>query len=467
MSSEPNAQVERMDPANPEDIAPPRDAAPPPALTLVDSSSAEPRTEPEPVAPRWGPAQRILFRFAFAYLLLYNLPFPLDYMFFNWNISQPYQDFWTFVVTWVGDDVFQVDTSILPNGSGDTTYNYVQVFCFLVLALVVTAIWSFLDRRRAQYPRLHEWLRVYVRFALALTMIGYGVAKALPSQFPSPSLDRLVQPFGSASPMGLLWTFMGAAAAYTIFAGLSEMLCGLLLVARRTTLLGALVCIGVLTNIVLMNFCYDVPVKLFSSHLLLMAIFLTLPDLRRLANLLVFNRRAEPAVIRPLFAKKWLNRGAVALRTVLVLGVTLFLLNQTQQRRETYGNLAPKPPLYGIWNVEELTMDGVVRPALVSDETRWRRVVFNSTSMLAIQLMDDSRERYQLQLNNNQITLSGWNNPKPKSVISYRKLAPHLLAIEGTFEGHKIQGRLRRVDESKFLLVNRGFRWINEYPFNR
>ena len=144
--------------------------------------------------------------------------------------------------------MFGVDATIQPNGSGDTTWNYVQVFCFLVLALAATAIWTFLDRRRADYARLDDWLRVYVRFALSLTMLLYGAIKVIPSQFPAPSLDRLVQPFGDASPMGILWTFMGASAAYTIFSGAREMLGGLLLVARRTTLLGALVSAGVLTQ---------------------------------------------------------------------------------------------------------------------------------------------------------------------------------------------------------------------------
>lgn len=57
--------------------------------------------------------------------------------------------------------------------------------------------------------------------------------------------------------MGLLWNFIGASAAYTIFTGVAEVLGGLLLVARRTALLGALVCIGVMSNVVLLNFSYD------------------------------------------------------------------------------------------------------------------------------------------------------------------------------------------------------------------
>jgi hypothetical protein len=456
LSSEPNAQIERGDTV---DFAP--------ALTLVESTG-EPR-EQEKASPRWGFAQKVLFRFAFCYLVLYNLPFPLDYVFFTTNVAKPYQDLWNFVVPWVGEDVLNVDPSVLPNGSGDTTYNYVQVFCFLMLALAATAIWTFLDRKRANYARLHEWLRVYVRFALALTMIGYGAAKVIPSQFPAPSLDRLLQPYGDSSPMGLLWTFMGASLTYSVFGGLSEMLGGLLLILRRTTLLGALVCIGVMTNVVLLNFSYDVPVKLFSSHLLLMAIFLTLPDLRRLANLLVFNRRVEPAEIRPLFRSKWLHRSALALRTVFFVGFTIFLLNQAYQGIKQYGSLAPKPPLYGIWNVEDFVVDGQARPPLITDESRWRRVVFDYPGTIAVQLMGDSRQRYRLALDSGKksLALTKRDDPQWRSRLSYRQPEPQILAMEGTFDGHKVQARLRRVDESKFLLVNRGFHWINEYPFNR
>ena len=75
-------------------------------------------------------------------------------------------------------------------GIGDTTWNYVQVFCFAVLAAIVTVIWSVLDRRRPHYRRLHAWLRVAIRFALAMTMIIYGSVKVIKSQFADLSLDR-------------------------------------------------------------------------------------------------------------------------------------------------------------------------------------------------------------------------------------------------------------------------------------
>jgi hypothetical protein len=421
------------------------------------------------VPVEWGLARRIAFRFVCSYFFLYIFPFPLDYIPYVGVAAGWYQNLWHALVPWVGKRVFGVDITVFTNGSGDTTYDYVLAFCYAVLAAAAALVWTLLDRKRANYARLHEWLRIYVRFFLAVSMVSYGAYKVIPSQFPSPSLDRLLQPFGDASPMGLLWTFIGASRAYEFFSGATEMLGGLLLLARRTTLLGALVCIGVVGNIVMLNFSYDVPVKLYSSHLLLMAIFLVLPDARRLANLFLFNRPAEPAEVRPPFRSVWLNRGALALRTFLLLGVTGFALSQSYQATLEYGDEAPKPPLYGIWNVDEYEVDGQARPPLVTDESRWRRVIFDYPSTVAVQLMNQHRVRYGLELDPQKrlLELTKRDDPKWKSALTYKHAGPGLLALAGTLDGKKIQARLRRDEKPDFLLVNRGFHWISEYPFNR
>ncbi len=44
---------------------------------------------------------------------------------------------------------------------------------------------------------------------------------------------------------------------------------------------------------------------------------------------------------------------------------------------------------------------------------------------------------------------------------------PNQLTLEGEFGERPISVRLRRVDETKLLLPNRGFHWISERPFNR
>jgi hypothetical protein len=407
----------------------------------------------------WGPGTRVLFRFVFAYLVLFIVPLP---------------PLWLALVPWVGRHVFGVDATVrfwaqaFP-GSGDSTFHYVQLFCLLVLAVTAAAVWTVLDRKRGNYARLHDWLRVVVRFVLAAAMFAYGGGKVIPDQFPPPSLESLVTPVGEVSPVELLWTFMGASAGYSIFTGAAEMLGGLLLVARRTTLLGALVCIGVMSNVVMLNFSYDVPVKVLSSHLLGMAVFLAASDLGRLANLFLLGRAVEPAVVRPLFARPWLNRAALVVRTVLfgtLAGLSLFV---SYFHRTYYGDWAPRPPLYGIWDVDELVTDGKVRPPLLTDAARWRRVIVPQEGPLCIQLMDDSRRHFTLEVDAGRraLALTRSQDPSWKANFSYREPEPGHLVLEGTFGGQKVRARLRRIDELEFRLIRHGFHWVHEPSFDR
>jgi hypothetical protein len=415
-------------------------------------------------ASAWSPGTRALFRFGFVYLVLYNLPFPLDLI--PWAgeiITQPYADLWNRLVPWFGKHLLGLNITVRPNGSGDTTYNYVQLLIYVILAAAAALVWTLLDRKRTEYGRLYEGLRIYVRLSLAVAMLAYGAYKIIPSQFGAPFPSQLLEPIGEASPMGLLWTFMGASSAYTMFTGAAEFLGGLLLVFRRTTVLGALVCIGVMSNVVLLNYSYDIPVKLFSSHLLAMAVFLLLPDLRRLLHLFVLNRPVEPAVIHPLGRKMLV---AQALIVVVCGGYPLY---RSWEGSKQFGNLAPKPPLYGIWAVDELEADGAARPPLLSDAKRWRRVVFDYPGYAVVQLMDGTRAYYGLTLGKRKLALESWDKESEKKRIhlAYQEIQPGVLTMEGALDGHASRLKLRRESESSYRLVSRGFHWINETPFNR
>ncbi len=419
-------------------------------------------------APARGPVKRFLLRFTFVYLLLYSLPFLLNVLLKP--VGKAYEGLWGSFVPWIGKVAFQLDIVVQETGSGDTAYDYMRVLCCLVLAVVAGLAWTFLDRKRSNDARIGEWLRVYVRFSLATAMIVYGAHKVFSAQFGTPGLDRLLKTFGESSPMGLLWTFMGFSRVYTLFAGLSEMVGGILLISRRTTLVGALISIGVLVNVVLLNFCYDVPVKQFSTHLLAMAVLLTLPDLRRMANLFLFNRKVEPAEIRPLFQRAWLNRAALVLRTVFIAGFSIYMLYECYKIDVENSDFASKTPLYGIWEVEEYTVNGLVRPPLITDESRWRRLVFDYPGYFGVHTMRQERPRYydlQLDSKRKRFVLTDYKDPKWRSVLSYQQPGPELLTVAGAIDGQTITARLHRIDESKFQLLSRGFHWISERPFNR
>src|SRR5581483_8626940 len=136
---------------------------------------------------------------------------------------------------------------------------------------------SLVDRRRLSYPVLHRWFFLFLRFALAGQMLTYGFAKAVPLQMPFPGLFTLVEPYGNMSPMGVLWSSVGASQPYEIFAGCMEILGGLLLFFPRTVTLGALVSLADMSYVVTLNMTYDVPVKLLSFHLILLSLFLLAP----------------------------------------------------------------------------------------------------------------------------------------------------------------------------------------------
>lgn len=417
----------------------------------------------------WGSGKLILFRFIFLYLVLYNFPFPLNVIPVVSGLAEYYTQFWQMIVVWVGKTVFQKDITVFANGSGDTTSDYILVFCYAAVSIIAAFIWTFNDAKRTNYSRLFRFLHVYVRYVLAITMITYGTAKIIQSQFPGPSLDRLLEPYGDSSPMGLLWTFMGFSYAFNIFTGLGETVGGLLLIFKRTTCLGGLTLVAVLANVVILNFTYDVPVKLYSAHLLLMTFFVLLPDMERLVNFLLLNKSVEPVIYRPLLANESLNRRLSIIAKSLVIVFTIFTLYQTNELRKMYGDLAPKSPFYGIWNVEELEIANEPQPALLSNETRWRRVVFDNPRTFAVQLVNDTRNRYVLEtdLGKRTFSLSKRDEPNWATTLNYSQPDSEQMILEGTFENKPLRAKLRRTETRKFLLMERGFNWINEFPFNR
>jgi uncharacterized membrane protein YphA (DoxX/SURF4 family) len=222
------------------------------------------------------------------------------------------------IVFWTASHLFRVTHPLVytGSGSGDKTFDWVLSFCLLVLAALATGIWSVLDRRRENYATLHKWFRVFMRFALASQMILYGLFKAVPVQMPFPYLTRLMQPYGSFSPMGVLWSSIGASPAYEIFAGCAEMLGGILLVFPRTTMLGALVCFADMIEIFALNMTYDVPVKLFSFHLILMSLILLAPDFSRLVAFFFLGRDVKPPSQPHLFVTRRANRIALAVQVI-------------------------------------------------------------------------------------------------------------------------------------------------------
>jgi len=229
------------------------------------------------------------------------------------------------------------------SGSGDTFAAYVAEVVVLIVSVVSTIIWSIIDRRRGNYTVLSSWLRVLARYALAYILFAYAFSKIIPTQFLPPQDSQLSEVYGRASPMGLLWRFMGFSTAYTIFGGLAELLPAILLLFRRTAMLGSVLGFLVMLNIVMLNLCYDVPVKLASINLLFLCGFLILPDVSRLYRFFVLNVPTQrSALAEPILHDRTFKRVGLVLKyTALGIFLTLTIkasIVRYRQQRESLGS---------------------------------------------------------------------------------------------------------------------------------
>lgn len=415
----------------------------------------------------WSLAKRLGFRFLFCYFVLYFAPFPLDLVAFTGRLWGFASSLWARLVAWTGAHVLHLSRPVAyqPTGSGDTTHDYISLLLSLVFALAATAVWSLLDRRRREHAWLAGWFRVYLRYALAAVMLGYGFSKVFDLQFSPPGAARLAETYGESSPMGLAWTFMGYSVAYTVFAGSLECLGGLLLLFRRTATLGALVIAAVMANVVMMNFCFDIPVKLYSTHLLLAAVVILGPSMARLIDVLILHRPAAPEDVRPPAWTGWRRWGRRGVKALVIAHLVLLNVSGDLARRKEQ---AASGPQVG-YAAESVTRDGVEAPPLITDAGRWRDVIaFNGGKVLLVRAMDGSRASYQVRQEGGAWELTEvW--PETKAPLTFQVSAPddHHLRLDGRIDGVRTQIRLVKRETLDYPLMNRGFHWISERPYNR
>lgn len=421
----------------------------------------------------WSTAQKITFRFFMLFFLLYvllNSNGVLPY--YDELIAKFYLDPFQKFIPWMAKNVLHLAKPVVvgPSGSGDTTYDYLTMFFITIITLLGTIIWSITGRRTSNYNKLFYWLTVVVRYYVGITMLNYGFFKVIKLQFPGPSFARLIEPVGDMSPMGLAWTYMGHSVGFNYFTGFAEISVGLLLFFRKTSTLGAIVGLVVAGNIVAINYCFDVPVKLLSTTLVVMCLFLLTRDSTRLINFFFKNADAKPANLTPhRFKAKWKNITLTTIKVVLIAYTLLLDFTQELSLEKQRGASAPKPPLYGLYNVETFIKNRDTLKPLTTDTTRWSKFMISYEGVAQIKLMTDSMKRFSFKpdVKKHTIVANTYADTVNKYHLTYTTPAPDILILKGSWKKDSINVTLRKIDATKFRLVSRGFHWINELPYNR
>jgi hypothetical protein len=426
--------------------------------------------------PNWSFFGLFSFRFAFIYYVLFFNPLDIVAAIPGLqSLGMIFKSPLNALVYFLNDQLFHIRPQLneMGGGSGDTSFGWALQFTSLILGIVGAVIWSVFDRKKVAYPQLHYWLCILVRYSLAAIAFSYGILKIFAMQMTFPNMSQLATPLGDYLPMRFSWMFIGYSEPYQIFSGIAEVLVALLLVWRKTALLGALLAIGVFGNVAMLNLSYDIPVKIFSINLLIASIFLAWQEKGRLLAFFVLNNTALPSsLFEKSFSTKWKRVSRIIVKSIFILlsfGATGFdYFNYYKEYHQT--NLRVLDPIQpGMYHVELFVKNGDTIPESLVDSLRWRDVIFDYNGAGSVSANDSSmRMRYGRAYFNYEpdslgktLTwrLSGANTSLANFEMDFS--VEEKMILKGKKSEDSLYVVLKKLNRH-FPLTERQFHWISE-----
>lgn len=447
-----------------------------PALTPTTGRPNDAASRPG--APAWPLWQRVLFRFFCVYFVLQIAPW-------EWFAAIPGMGFvvryYETAVDWAvrtsNAHLFHVRETLVPvNGSGDTSWAWARLWLYLSLAALACVVWTIVDRKRTEYERPAYWLRLIVRYYIASAALGYGIIKLFVLQMPFPTLSQLATPLGDLLPMRLSWLFIGYSTPYEIFSGAMETVAGLLLLYRRTVTAGLFAATGAFLNVVMINLSYDVPVKLFASHLLLACVFLLALDAKRLVGFLVLNQGAPPThAYDPVFTRPWQSWASIAVKVFIVYQILIAPFQSSWTRYQALRQPPASGPFtVGVYDVRSFVVNGDTVPLASGDTLRWRDVIIDSNGAGSVNTRDPvfwqryRRGYFRYKPDTATRTVAVWKTsaiPRDSTFLftmQYDVPDTNTVRWATVVRGDSIRVELVRVPRH-FQLTERQFHWLSEY----
>ena len=233
--------------------------------------------------------------------------------------------------------------------SSDTIALNLLLLLLFLLAIVSVFLLHFLKIKTDNMVLISRVISCYY---IVFILIIYGFDKVFKAQFYLPEPNILYTSFGNLSKDILYWSTLGTSRFYSISMGIIEIVTAILILFKRTRILGLLISIGVFVNIILINFGFDISVKTFSIFLLLVTLFSVYPNLKMLINFLVFQKREQlmhtnQEIISNPFLKIWIKFIVVGLLFLQIL----FPYFQSQNFND---DLQVRPFLHGAYQVNQI-----------------------------------------------------------------------------------------------------------------
>lgn len=329
-----------------------------------------------PSPPVWTNREKLIFRFFFLFFILQAIPLSVDFFKivfgFNWlHIS--YGDIF---------NLTRLSAKFLPGA--DSFINWIIV---AVIAIIGAVLWGRTKYRDINYNQFYYWLRVVVRYRLAIGIIGYGFIKFFPLQAPFPSISNLNTSYGDFTDWKIFSMSLGIVPSYESFLGAIEILAGLLLFFRKTATIGAAIILVFTGNVFISNLAYEGGEFVYATYLISFALFVLWFDAQRIYNLVSLEQPTAPNSFKPHFVGKTKSLRLVLKTLVIFFFVFLYGF-------KTYSGFHHDPYQFprtkgltkaaGIYNVSEFKINSRVLPYAAADSIRWKDVVFEKWATISV-----------------------------------------------------------------------------------
>ncbi len=422
----------------------------------------------------WSDYKKIAFRFSFIFFGFFIITSNNGaYPFWNETVGRFLEASLQIFIPWIGKHVLHLsyDITIFTNGSGDTTYDYVIVFTIALVAVLGAIISTALDRKRTNYNVLYYWLTAAMRFYVGLMLFHYGMVKVVKLQFPSPDIYRLTEPIGDLSPMGLAWTFLGFSDGYNFFMGIAE-IAALLLLFRRTMTVGAIITLMTASNVMAVNYFYDVPVKILSTALVIMTLFLLLNNAGRLFRFFFVGQTTSLAIIKsPILKKRWMYTSKMVFKFLVIGYAVVYGTITVWKYKNELKDSRPKPKLYGLYDIDIFIVNNDTLPNSSLDASRWNQLVFEDNDYMRVRFKSDSVAGFLAKVDtiHQKIDIKYRADSTMRGTLHYTFSNPDNFILSGTIRNDSVTiiSKRRKIETKNFRLIKRGFHWINERPYNK
>ena len=192
------------------------------------------------------------------------------------------------------------------------------------------------------------------------------------------------------------------------------------------------------------------------------------PHLKRLLNVILLNTPTTPIQYKEPFTIKKRLQIKNAVKWIVVVFFLYSNIEGSIESSKKYWPSAPKPILYGLYEITDFKINSKEVMPVITDSIRWRYIAIERAKSLNLYRTNMSSTRYISKVDTiaKKIELTHRKDSTKVYTLSYSR-TDSTMHIKGVFIKDTIDCKTKRLDKKDFLLTGRGFNWINEYPFNR